>query len=65
VKKDIPREAIEAKLNLAKRELEFAGPIHSRDLRKHICRLERTLKGMKQSERYLFHPAMICDNNRT
>ena len=65
MKKDITRDEIEAKLNFAKKELEFAGPIHSRDLRKHICRLERALKGMKQSERYLFHPAMIRDDNRT
>lgn len=47
VKKDITREAIEAKLRYARMELETAGFIHSRDLRKHIHGLEKMLKRMK------------------
>ena len=45
--KNMPREVIETKLQLAKIELETAGFIHSRDLRKHIYRLEKMLKRMK------------------
>ena len=45
--KNMPREIIETKLQLAKIELETAGFIHSCDLRKHICRLEKMLKRMK------------------
>ena len=47
MKKDMPGEGIKTKLQLAKKELETAGPIHSRDLRKHIYRLEKMLKRMK------------------
>jgi hypothetical protein len=46
VKKGLSREAIEAKLRYAKMELETAGFIHSRDLRKHIFRLEKMLRKM-------------------
>ncbi len=45
--KNMQREVIETKLQLAKIELETAGLIHSRDLRKHIYRLEKILKRMK------------------
>ena len=45
--KNMPREVIETILQLAKIELETAGFIHSRDLRKHIHRLEKMLKRMK------------------
>ena len=45
--KNMQREVIETKLQLAKIELETAGLIHSRDLRKHIYRLEKMLKRMK------------------
>ncbi len=41
MKKVMPREAIETKLQLAKVELETAGLIHSRDLRKHLSGLKR------------------------
>lgn len=47
MKKNMPIEVIETKLQLAKIELETAGCIHSRDLRKHIHRLEKMLKRMK------------------
>ncbi len=47
MKKVMPREVIETKLQLVKIELETAGFIHSRDLRKHIHRLEKMLKRMK------------------
>ena len=47
MKKEMSREVIEAKLRYARMELETAGFIHSRDLRKHIFRLEKMLKRMK------------------
>ncbi len=64
VKKDLPREVIEAKLKLAKTELESAGFIHSRDLRKHIRRLERTLKSVKQSDRFPSRLSRLSDNSQ-
>ena len=47
MKKEMSKEAIEAKLRCARMELETAGVIHSRDLRKHIYRLEKMLKRVK------------------
>ena len=51
VKKDLPRDEIEAKLKMAKTELESAGFIYSRDLRKHIgLKLVKTLLYIAASE---------------
>ena len=38
------REEYVAKLNAARQELITAGPIHRRDLTKHIRRMERELR---------------------
>lgn len=38
------REEYVAKLNTARQELKTAGPIHRRDLTKHIRRMERELR---------------------
>ncbi|MBO5570021.1 MAG: hypothetical protein J6A79_13965 [Clostridia bacterium] len=39
-----PREILEQKLTLARADLKTAGPIHRRDLKKHIHRMERELR---------------------
>ena len=38
------REAYAAKLEAARQELKTAGPVHRRDLLKHIRRMERELR---------------------
>ncbi len=50
VKKGMSREAIEEKLKKVKMESETAGFIHLRDLRKHIRRLEKQLKGLNAAQ---------------
>ena len=50
VKKGMSKEAIEEKLKEAKMESETAGFIHSRDLRKHIQRLEKLLKKLNSEQ---------------
>ena len=37
------REQLAAKLRKAKEELKTAGPIHKRDLQKHIWRMQREI----------------------
>lgn len=43
-KPDPSREAFQMKLQAAKVDLQTAGPIHRRDLIKHIRRMERELR---------------------
>lgn len=41
---DMEKVDLEAKLCYARLELAYAGPIHARDLKKYIRRLEKQLK---------------------
>ncbi|MBQ4436997.1 MAG: hypothetical protein II879_13020 [Clostridia bacterium] len=50
VKKGMSRASIEEKLRIAKMESETAGFIHSRDLHRHIQRLEKLLKKLNSEQ---------------
>ncbi|MBR6029413.1 MAG: hypothetical protein IKP40_10010 [Clostridia bacterium] len=43
-----PREELVQKIAEARADLETAGPIHSRDLKKHIRRMEKELRDYDQ-----------------
>ena len=45
------RQVIENKLRLARQELTKAGPVHSRDLQKHIRRLEKQLRILESTRK--------------
>lgn len=57
---DAIRAAYVAKLNAAKKELKTAGPIHRKDLTRHIKRMERELYDYDR-----FHKGGEKDGKRT
>ena len=54
------REELSQKIDAAKREMEHAGPIHRRDLAKHIRRLEKELRFFDFSHRQAQKPHIIA-----
>ena len=42
--RQMTREELEKEIRLCKQALMFAGPVHHRDLQKHIRRMENQLK---------------------
>ena len=53
------RDELIQKIDAAKREMEHAGPIHRRDLAKHIRRLEKELRFFDFSHRQAQKPHMV------
>lgn len=47
--KEMTREQLEKEIRLCKQALMFAGPVHHRDLQKHIKRMQAQLR---QYDRY-------------
>ena len=54
------RDELIQKIDAAKREMERAGPIHRRDLAKHIRRMENELRFFDFSHRQAQKPYIIA-----
>ena len=54
------REILEQKLTLARVDLKTAGPIHRRDLKKHIHRMERELRDYNRFQSAACQDERVC-----